>query len=132
MTRRVLVLVFALLSISAVHAQAPSPEQAPASAAARPFAADASPLTAAEKKDIELLTLKASLASAYRQVADLQASLGACQAQLGPVQFEQNRQALTAEQAALKDAIEKARPGYTWDPQSGAFAKKPDPPVVKK
>lgn len=50
---------------------------------------------------------------------------GICQARLGPVQLEQDGQALNAEQAALKEAIEKARPGYTWDPTTGKFVRKP-------
>lgn len=83
------------------------------------------PLTDLERKDIEILTLKAQLAAAYKRLSDVQAELGTCAAVAGPAQFEQNKQTLSDEQAALKDRIEKARPGYTWDPQTGAFTPKP-------
>lgn len=82
-------------------------------------------LTTLEKKDIEILTLKAQLTAAYKRLSDAQSDVGLCQAQLGPAQFDQNKQALAAEQAALKTRIEQARPGYTWDPQTGAFTPKP-------
>jgi hypothetical protein len=71
------------------------------------------------------------LTSLSKQVSDLKADVGACSAQLGPAQFEQNRQALTAEQTALKDRIEKARPGFSWDPNSGVFTAKPPTELPK-
>lgn len=90
-----------------------------------PLTPVATPLTATEKKDIEILTLKAQLAAAQKRISDLQVDVGVCQAVLGPAQFEQQRQGLTGEQQALKDAIEKARPGFLWDPATGTFTVKP-------
>lgn len=90
------------------------------------------PLTASEKKDIEILTLKAQLTSAQRTISDLQGAVGACQAQLGPLQFEQNRETLLSEQKVLKERVEKARPGFVFDPATGKFEKRPDPPPPVK
>lgn len=88
-------------------------------------------LTADEAKDKEILELHAKLTVASRRIADLTAAVGACHASLGPLEFQQNQQAYSAEQVALKDRIEK-RTGYDWNPDTGAFgAKKPDPPEKK-
>jgi len=123
---KMLTLLLSLITLPALAIVAvPMPQTPPVVAPVKDVPA---PLTADEKKDIDLLTLKAQLASATKMISDLQAAVGACQGQLGPAQFEQNKQALTAEQAALKDAIEKARPGWTWNAATGAFTKKPDPP----
>lgn len=135
MTRRLLVLAgAAALLCTTAHAQAPATVPAkPASVQTLQATSPApAPLTAVEQKDIEILTLKAQLASAYKKIADIASDVGQCHAALGPLQFEQNRQALTQEQTAIKDAIEKARPGYTWNPDTGAFTKKPDPPVADR
>lgn len=131
MTRRLLVLAgAAALLCATAHAQAPA--TVPAARASVETLKDTSPtpapLTDAEKKDIEVITLKAQLAAAYKQISALEADVGQCHAALGPLQFEQNKQTLTEQQGALKTAIEQARPGYAWNPETGAFTKKPDPP----
>lgn len=109
-----------LVGYVAVRAQAPTPSS-PA------------PLTHAEQQDLTILSLKAQLASAAQQVSALKADIGACHAQLGPAQFEQNRQALTGEQSALKAQIEKARGDlWSWDPATGTFSVKPADLAKKK
>lgn len=131
MTRRLLVLTgAAALLCATVHAQAPAvtPVDAPSVQTLKDSSPAPAPLTAAEQKDIEVLTLKAQLAAAYKQISALEVDIGQCHGALGPLQFEQNKHMLTSEQTALKDAIEKVRPGYAWNPETGAFTKKPDPP----
>jgi hypothetical protein len=42
--------------------------------------------------------------------------------------IERQMQDWTVKQQKLKADIELARPGYTWDPTTGQFATKPEPP----
>lgn len=77
------------------------------------------------QKDLEVLALKAQLTQATKQVSDLQAAVGVCQSQLGPLQFEQNKLALQAEQRSIIEKFEKANPGFTLDPATGKSVKKP-------
>ncbi len=85
----------------------------------------APPFTDAAKKDAELLSAHAQLVAAMKEISDLKVSVGSCQAVLGPLQLDQNRQALQAEQAALVADYEKTNPGFTLDGKTGLPAKKP-------
>lgn len=127
MTRRWFGLCVLLIVTAAAMPLAQDGPTAPSAAAV----SAPTPLSASEKKDIELLTLRAQLASALRRISDLQIDVGACQAVAGPAQFEQNRQALTDEQRRLKEAIELLRPGFEWNPSTGVFTAKPAPVPVK-
>lgn len=92
----------------------------------------AAPEPSAEvQKDFEVLTLKAQLTQATKQISELQAAVGACQAQLAPLQFEQNRTALQTEQKSIIDKYERANPGFTIDVQTGKPVKKPEPDKPK-
>ena len=94
------------------------------------FAQVVTPAPSAEvKKDIEILTLKAQLTTATKQLSDLQAAIGGCQAQLGPLVLERNQGALEAEKKGIIEKYEKTNPGFTLDPSTLAPVKKPDPPV---
>ena len=103
----VLILLLAVVSLSA---QAPAP---PAEA-------------------LDTLALKRQLTQTLKQVADLQAALGACQGQLGAYHFRQNTEALTADEKAIVEKFEQANPGFTLDLQTGAVSKKPAPPDPAK
>lgn len=92
------------------------------------FAQEPPALSVEQKKDAEILALRAQLTSAMRQVSDLKAGIGACEAQLGPLQFEQNKQALEQEQAVLVADYEKKNPGWTLDATTGKGVKKPEAP----
>lgn len=87
--------------------------------------------SAAVKKDIEILTLKAQLTTATKQISDLQAAIGGCQAQLGPLALERNQAALGAEQKTIIETYEKANPGFTLDPGTWKPVKKPEPAKPK-
>jgi hypothetical protein len=82
------------------------------------------PLSELEALKIENLNLKGQITDLLKTNSDLQAAVGRCQAALGPMQLSQNRDALHAERDKLKAAMEAARPGYTWDPQTGVFTPK--------
>ena len=83
------------------------------------------------QKDLEILALKAQLTEAYKLIGEQRAMYGTCQGQLAPYQYQQNQSALKAEQQALIEKFEKANPGFTLDPASGAKVKKPAPPPAK-
>lgn len=77
--------------------------------------ATAPSLSADVQKDLEVLALKSQLTTALKQLSDLQAAVGGCQAQLGPLQLERNQAALDAEQKGIIEKYEKANPGFTLD-----------------
>jgi hypothetical protein len=81
---------------------------------------------------LETLALKRQLTQTLKQVADLQAALGACQGQLGGYHLQQNTQALEADEKAIVEKFDKANPGFTLDLKTGAVTKKPAPDPVKK
>lgn len=85
----------------------------------------------APSKDIEILNLKAQLTTATKQISDLQAAIGGCQAQLGPLALERNQAALGAEQKSIIETYEKANPGFTLDPSTWKPVKKPEPEKPK-
>lgn len=113
------VLLIVLWSVTPV-AQVPAPPVAPGAATA-----DLTPL---ERKDLDLWQLRQQLSGALKQIADLQAALGACQGNLGSYQAAQNAQALEFESKELVAKYEKAHPGFTLDPKTGQTSKKPAPP----
>lgn len=115
MRRLVFAVLLVFLGVLSVAAQAPPPVVV------------SEALSPLELKNLEVWQLKRQLTQAYRQVAELQALVGACQGQLGTYQATQNTQALDAEEKTLIEAYEQAHPGFTFSPKTGATSKKPVP-----
>lgn len=80
---------------------------------------------------LEILALKRQLTQTLKQIADLQATVGACQGQLGTYHLRQNTEALAADEKAMVEKFEKANPGFTLDVQSGTVTKKAPPEKPK-
>lgn len=85
-----------------------------------PLFAQEPTLSEAEKLKIENLNLKLQLAQTMVKLEQLEADLASCQVKLSIPEFDKAAQELVGE-------IEKAHPGYIFDPQSGSFLpKKPE------
>lgn len=102
-----LILILALALTPALHAQQPAP--------------DAPKLTTEEDLRWQILQLETQLETAISQV-------NACQGQLGQWRAKAQSLQLSADEQVLKKFIEERHPGYDWDPKTGAFSKRPDPP----
>ncbi len=100
------VCVLALLLSAVAFAQVP------------PSPTQAGTLSEVERLKHENLQLQSQLAQLLAQKSD-------CEAQLGPLRAQAHNQALAAQATALKEQIEQAHPGYTFDVQTGKLTKKP-------
>lgn len=72
----------------------------------------------------ELEQLKIQVLQLKIQVANIQAEADACRGLLGQYRVAKASTDLSAEELALKKAIETAHPGFTWDPRTGALVEK--------
>lgn len=89
--------------------------------------------TEMERAKVDIINLKAQLVDLLRRNSDLQASYGNCQSQLGPLQQKENIETIQKSIATTKQEVEKAHPGWTYDPASGQLMalepeKKPESP----
>lgn len=76
-------------------------------------------LTDIDQMRIEIVNLKFALAAKDKEWS-------VCIAEKGPLQDQANQRFLQQEVKTMVSAIEAAHPGFTFDPQSGQFAKKDD------
>lgn len=79
------------------------------------FGQSAPVLTVEEDLRWQVLQLRVQLETAIAQGQ-------ACQGQLGQWRAQAMSGRLTADEAALKGAVEAAHPGTVWDPKTGAFS----------
>jgi hypothetical protein len=79
-----------------------------------------------EAKLSEVEALKVQVLQLRVQLANVQAEADACRGVLGQYRVAKASEDLTAEEQQLKAAIEKAHPGFEWNPRTGALVKRPD------
>lgn len=117
MTRKVLgtLVVALLLAVGVAHAQGTvaAPE-----------------LTELERTKVELLQVRTAYAQLLAQYDACKAEVGSTFNTLGSLRARAASDQLTAEEAQIKLAVETGHPGYTWDPKTGLFTKKADPPTA--
>lgn len=76
-------------------------------------------LTEVDQMRLEIVNLKFKL-------AQTQSQWSSCIAEKGPLQDQANQTTLNKEVQSVVEAINAAHPGFTFDPNSGQFAKKDD------
>lgn len=113
--RKVTILVSALAALALLEVAASGQEQ----------------LSEVERLRAELLRVKTAYAQAVAQHDACKAELGATYNTLGQLRADANSVQLSTEEQQLKASVDAAHPGFNWDPKTGAFAKRPTPPVVK-
>lgn len=92
---------------------------------------DGPALTELEKAKVELLQVRTAYAQLLAQHDACKAELGAAFNALGSLRAKAATDQLSTEEMQLRIAVEGAHPGYTWDPKTQAFTKKPEPPSKK-
>lgn len=108
--------------LSALVAQTPATDKPPVSA---------QKLSDLEQLKLDNISLKSQLVDILKQNSALQAQSGKCQEQLGPLQSKEYGSAVKQELDTLKTDVEKAHPGFEWDPASNTFkVKAPDAPAA--
>jgi hypothetical protein len=85
-------------------------------------------LTELEDAQRALLQARTAYAQLLAQFDQCKAEQGQAFAVLGKLRADRASTELTSLEQELKASIERGHPGYTWDPKTGAFTKKPDAP----
>lgn len=91
-------------------------------------ARDDQQLSELEKVKLELLQVKTAYASVLAQHDSCKAELGAAYNTLGKFRADAAGAELSADEAKLKAEIEASHDGFTWNPKTGVFTPKPEPP----
>lgn len=91
--------------------------------AAASLAAQSPALSECERAKVDIIALQDQLRELRKHNADLMAEIGRLHQAIGPLQDEKTRQAIQRSLAELKAEIERAHPGYAWEPATGLVRK---------
>ena len=81
-------------------------------------------LSEVERLKLELLRARVAYAELVAKYDGCRAEVGAAFNTIGPLRARLASEQLSADEVALKTAIETAHPGYTFDPKTGSLTKK--------
>jgi hypothetical protein len=89
-------------------------------------------LTELEETQRALLQARTAYAQLLAQFDQCKAEQGQAFAILGTLRADRASHELSTLEQELRQRIELGHPGYTWDPKTGAFTKRPDAPKAAK